>query len=104
EVPTPDGGPGPRNNPPAIMAAPGGSFGLAYLASPAAGGVVAEYLPVGGATPVAAIDSKGIQNDSPSVGVADGPAGPIAAATICNAENDDDACTFAAVSSAGGAT
>jgi hypothetical protein len=103
EVPSPDEAK-PTNAVPSITAVPDGSFGVAYIVAPTAGGVAAVYLPVGGSTPVTAIDSKGVQNDAPSVGVASGPAGPIVGATICNADNEDDACTFAVVSTDGGST
>jgi hypothetical protein len=94
----------PTDVAPAVAAAPDGTFGVAYIVSPDAGGKAAAYLPVGGTTPVVAIDSNGVQNDSPSVSLAFTSKGPLVGATICRVSNEDDACTFVATSTDGGAT
>jgi hypothetical protein len=100
----PDAGGSPRATPPAVAASADGGFAFAYVVSPAAGGAAIAYLPAGSTTPVIAIGSNGMQDDTASAGLAFGVDGPIVAATICRTANEPDACTWVASSTDNGHT
>jgi hypothetical protein len=104
QVPQTVGGPTPRDVPPTAAAAPDGTLGMAYVVSPTAGGVAAAYLPVGGGAPIVALDSNGMQNDQPSVGLSFTNRGPVIGATFCRQISETDACTYVAASNDRGAT
>ena len=104
QVPQTVGGPTPRDVPPTAAAAPDGTLGMVYVVSPAAGGAAAAYLPVGGTAAVVALDSNGMQNDLPSVGLSFTAKGPVVGATFCREIAEADACTYVAASTDGGAS
>jgi hypothetical protein len=104
QVPQAVGGPAPRDVPPTAAAAPDGTFGMVYVVSPNAGGAAAAYLPIGGTAPVVALDSNGMQNDQPSVGLSFTRRGPVVGATFCRQLSETDACTYVAASGDHGAT
>jgi hypothetical protein len=104
QVPPTVGGAVPGDVPPTAAAAPDGTLGMVYIVSPPGGGTAAAYFPIGARAPVVALDSGGMENDQPSVGLSYTRNGPMVGATFCRQLSESDACTYIATSTDRGAT
>lgn len=103
KVPTPSGGNTIRDFHPGAAATANGVV-VAFIANASEGGVEADTWAVGTASPVKVMDSKTIQNDSPSVAISSNGSNLVLGATMCRQDNEDDNCMFTSSSGDGGKT